>query len=52
MGGAVSVFVSKRLQKAAVAILCLVTAHMVLAAASCHPENLPMGAAARVSIGR
>ena len=40
------IFVSKRLQRVALAILCLITAQLVLA--SCEPE--PSAMAARVSL--
>lgn len=41
------IFVSKRLQRVAFAILCLIAAQLVLA--SCEAEPTPM--AARVSLG-
>jgi hypothetical protein len=41
------IFVSKRLQRAAFAILCLMAAQLVLA--SCEPE--PAAMAARVTLG-
>ena len=37
-----AIFVSKRLQRAAFAILCIIVAQFVLA--SCHPEPTPMAA--------
>jgi hypothetical protein len=43
-------FVSKRLQRPAAAILCLMMAQLVLALASCEPE--PAAMAARVAISR
>lgn len=42
-----AIFLSKRLQRAAFAIVCLVTAQFVLA--SCEPE--PAAMAARVTLG-
>lgn len=45
-----AVFVSKRLQKAAVAITCLMMAQMLISVSSCTPEHVPM--AARVAISR
>ncbi|WP_304171826.1 hypothetical protein [Phenylobacterium aquaticum] len=39
-----AIFVSKRLQRAAFAFLCLLTAQMVLAVASCESEPVAMGA--------
>lgn len=40
-----AIFVSKRLQRAAFAFLCLLTAQMVMAVASCQSEPVAMGAA-------
>lgn len=48
-----ALFVSKRLQAAAAALICLALSQLVLA--SCTPEPLPMGAArtmVRVAISR
>ena len=45
-----AIFVSKRLQRPAVALLCLMLAQMALAVASCEAE--PAGMAARVAITR
>jgi hypothetical protein len=46
------VFVSKRLQPPVAAILCIAVMQLLmLAAASCHEEPLPMGAV-RAAIGR
>lgn len=47
MAADAAIFVSKRLQRAAFAFLCLVTAQLVLA--SCEPE--PSAMAARVTLG-
>jgi len=44
-----ALFVSKRLQRPAAALLCLVAVQLAVLA-SCHPEPTPM--AARVAIGR
>ena len=44
-------YVSKRLQRVAFALLCLVAAQLVLAVASCEPEQVAMGAA-RVQLDR
>ena len=49
MAAAAAIFVSKRLQRAAFAALCLVAAHLVLSMASCEPEQVAMGVA-RVAI--
>ena len=43
-----AIFVSKRLQRAAFAVLCLIAAQLVLALASC--EAAPAAMAARVSL--
>jgi hypothetical protein len=42
MAARVAVFVSKRLQRAFMALLCLTMAQFVFALASCQPEPLPM----------
>lgn len=47
MAADAAIFVSKRLQRAAFAFLCLVAAQLVLA--SCEPEPTPF--AARVTLG-
>lgn len=39
-----AIFVSKRLQRAAFALLCLLAAQLTLAVASCEPEQVAMGA--------
>jgi len=44
------IFVSKRLQRVAAAILCLMAIQMALSLASCEPELVPM--AGRVAITR
>ena len=46
-----AIYVSKRLQRVACALLCLVAAQLVLAVASCEPEQVAMGAA-RVQLER
>ena len=46
-----AIYVSKRLQRVAFALLCLVAAQLVLAVASCEPEQVAMGAA-RVQLDR
>lgn len=45
-----AIFVSKRLQKPAAAIICLVLAQAFISMSGCTPEPVPM--AARVTIGR
>jgi hypothetical protein len=47
-----AIFVSKRLQRPAAAIACLLMAQMLVTLSDCHPEHVPMGAAARTTIGR
>ena len=37
-------YVSKRLQRVAFALLCLVALQLLLAVASCEPEQVAMGA--------
>jgi hypothetical protein len=49
MAAAAAIFVSKRLQRAAFAMLCLVAAQLALSMASCEPEQVAMGAV-RVAI--
>jgi hypothetical protein len=46
MAADAAIFVSKRLQRAAIAILCLIAAQLVLA--SCEPE--PSAMAARIAL--
>jgi hypothetical protein len=50
MAGDIAIFVSKRLQRAAAALLCLMTIQLVLSLASCEAE--PAAMAARVAISR
>ncbi len=50
MAVATAFIVSKRLQRPAAALLCLLAAQMALGAASCQPEPSPM--AAKIAIGR
>ena len=50
MAADAAIFVSKRLQRAAFAMMCILTAQMVLGMASCQPEQVSMGAAARVAL--
>lgn len=45
MAADAAIYVSKRLQRAAFALLCLLAAQLVLAVASCEPEQVAMGAA-------
>lgn len=45
MAADAAIFVSKRLQRAVFALLCLFAAHLALAVASCEPEQVAMGAA-------
>jgi hypothetical protein len=39
-----AIFVSKRLQRVVSALLCLFAAQLLLAVASCEPEQVAMGA--------
>jgi len=48
MAGVIAIFVSKRLQRAAAAFLCLMTIQLISLLASCEPE--PTAMAARVAI--
>ena len=50
MAASVAFFVSKRLQRPAAAMLCLMAAQLLLGLASCEPE--PAAMAARVAIGQ
>jgi hypothetical protein len=50
MAGVIAIFVSKRLQRVAAAILCLMTIQFLFMLASCEPEPVAMGVA-RVAIG-
>ena len=51
MAGDLAIFVSKRLQRAAAAILCLMSLQALIMLSSCHPEMTPQASAARVYIG-
>jgi hypothetical protein len=48
MAAATAIFVSKRLQRPAAALLCLMMAQLILSLASCEAEPTPM--VARVAI--
>ena len=50
MGAAAAIFVSKRLQRVASALLCLFAVQLVLGVASCEPEQVSMGAVARAPL--
>jgi hypothetical protein len=50
MAADLAIFVSKRLQRAAAAILCLMTLQAVLVLASCQAELAPQPTAARVHL--
>jgi hypothetical protein len=45
-----TLFVSKRLQRAVVAILCLIALQATISLASCHPELAPQPTV-RVAVG-
>ena len=51
MVGDIAIFVSKRLQRAAVALLCLIALQGLLMLSNCHPELASSPTAARVVIG-
>ena len=51
MTGELAIFVSKRLQRAVAAIMCLIALQALVTLSSCHPEITPSAAAARVAIG-
>jgi len=44
MAEAVAVFVSKRLQRASVALFCLTLAQATVSLSSCQPEPVPLAA--------
>jgi hypothetical protein len=49
MAADIALYVSKRLQRPAFAVICLMMAQMLVSLSDCHPEHVPM--AARASIG-
>ena len=51
MAADVAIFVSKRLQRAAAAFLCLMALQALICLSSCQPEIAPHAAAARVQLG-
>jgi hypothetical protein len=50
MAGDVAIFVSKRLQRVAAGLLCLMALQALLVLSSCQPEISPAAAAARVHL--
>jgi hypothetical protein len=50
MASELTLFVSKRLQRAAVAILCLIALQATISLSSCHPELAPQPMV-RVAVG-
>jgi hypothetical protein len=48
MAADLAIYVSKRLQRPAFALLCLIMAQMLVSLSDCHPEHVPM--AVRVAI--
>ena len=50
MAAQIGTFVSKRLQRASVALVCLTMAQLLVVLASCQPEPVAMGAV-KVAIG-
>ena len=51
MAADIAIFVSKRLQRAVAAFLCLVALQGLVMLTSCHPELAVSPTAARVAIG-
>jgi hypothetical protein len=51
MAADLAIFVSKRLQRAAAALLCLMALQALICLASCEPEIAPQASAARVHLG-
>jgi hypothetical protein len=49
MAADIAIYVSKRLQRPAVAVLCLMMAQMLVSLSDCHPEHVPMAARAAIS---
>jgi hypothetical protein len=49
MAGDMAIYVSKRLQRPACALLCLMMAQMLVTLSDCHPEHVPMSARAPIS---
>jgi len=50
MAADLAIFVSKRLQRAAAAILCLMALQAVIVLSSCQAELAPQGSPARVQL--
>jgi hypothetical protein len=50
MGSKAAIYVSKRLQRPVVAIMCLFAAQLIMTLASCEPERVPMAARAGASV--
>ena len=50
MAARAAIYVSKRLQRPVVAIMCLFAAQLIMTLASCQPEITPMAARAGASI--
>jgi hypothetical protein len=46
-----AIFVSKRLQRCAAALLCLMALQALVSLSSCHPELTPQASPARVHLG-
>jgi hypothetical protein len=51
MAADLAIFVSKRLQRAAAALLCLMALQGLVTLSSCQPEIVPQASAARVHLG-
>jgi hypothetical protein len=50
MAAKAAIYVSKRLQRPVVAIMCLFAAQLLMTLASCEPEHVPMAARAGASV--
>lgn len=50
MAARTAIYVSKRLQRPAVALLCLFAAQLLMTLASCQPEPTPMAARAGAAV--
>jgi hypothetical protein len=50
MAAKAAIYVSKRLQRPVVAIMCLFAAQLIMTLASCQPEPTPMAARAGASV--
>ncbi len=49
MAADIAIYVSKRLQRPAFALMCLTMAQMLVTLSDCHPEHVPMAARAPIT---